>query len=185
MTLSINVDVRARSWNRDVIRKLAKADKRFLHWYGGALRKSIRRSFREGKKTSKPDKPPRRWAGNGGLRLVSYEVNRSNTEVTVGVLKFNSKQAGTKAVPGLLEEGGTAKRRFLFVNTGPLVRMEDLYAYRRPKGIAKKHLRIIFSKTAKPRSVRYRKRPFVKPAFDRINKDVAERYARVVARAMS
>ena len=185
MTLSINVDVHARSWNRDVIRKLAKADKRFLHWYGGALRKSIRRNVRTRKSTSKPGKGPTHWTGgNSGLRLVAYDVNNSATVVTVGVLKFSgSRQQGTHTAAKILEEGGTTRRRFIFVNTNPLAIRK--FSKFKPKGIGKKHLRIVFSRTAKPRNVRYKKRPFVKPAFDKINEKVAERYARAVSKAMS
>lgn len=185
MTVSINIDVRARSHSAEVIRKLARADKRFLHWYGGALRKSIMRNVRTRKSVSKPDKGPTHWSGgNSGLRLVAYDVNASSTVVTVGVLKFSgSKQASSKPVPKLMEEGGSVQRRFVFLNVNPSSTQKRFTKFQ-PKGVSKKSIKLIYSRLAKPRPVNYKRRPFVKPAFDKINKNVTERYAAAVARAM-
>jgi hypothetical protein len=160
----------------DIARHMAQVDKRFMHWYGGALRKSIRRRIRTGAKSSKPGKSPRRWAGDGGLRLVQYDVSRNAQSVTVGVIKYNGKQAAAKAVPGLLERGGTATRKFFFLVKYEAVRPRVLQWV--PRGVAKRRISLIYHRKAKPRRVRYKPRPFVQPAFEKMNVGLVERYAR-------
>jgi len=183
--MKINLDVEVKSNNREVMAKLAKADKRFLHWYGGAVRKSIRRNVRKRKSVSKPGKGPTHWeGGDGGLRLVAYEVNSRGNEVTVGVLLFNNaKQRGRTPAPKLINDGGTAQLRFVFSYT-PKGGADTKTRFHRPKGIPAKKVRLVYTKKAKPRPVKYQKRPFVTTAFEKMNAGLVEKYSRAIGRVL-
>lgn len=180
--LSLDINIRSTSNAPAVIRRLAAADRKFLSWYGGALRKSIRRNVRKRKSTSKPDKGPTQWAGsNAGLRRVSYEVSKQGQSVIVGVIKFTGKQSTVGAVPGLMEEGGTSSRRFFFKiksKSGGRPRL----LMRVPTGTAKKLVSMVYHRKAKPRTVRYKARPFVGPAFEKLNASATKRYAKMIGK---
>jgi hypothetical protein len=186
----LKLDFRTTSHVDDVIKRLKRTDKRFLWWYGAVLRKSMRRNNRKRKSSSKPGKGPTTWAGDEGLRRIEFEVDLRKSDVTVGVLKYNEKQGGGKAVPGLLEEGGTVQRRYIFkVAAGVSSRRKQSrpgspsYFVDPPAGVPRKKITIVYSRSAKPRTARYKPRPFVKPAFDKVNETATAKYAAMLKRS--
>jgi len=114
---------------------------------------------------------------------VEYDVSRGAQSVIVGVVKYHAKQASGTPTPKLIEEGGRVRRKFFYRIQSTSGGRPRLLQYL-PPGTPKKLVKIHYHPKAMPRSVRYKARPFVQPAFQKMNKGLAERYARAVARVM-
>lgn len=133
---------------------------------GLVVRKVARQSIRRGKtiktvlpknkrKPSPAGRPPKSWkSGKTPPFKMIYSVpEKLGTSVVVGMIGFGKASGSTMPVPGLMEHGGTARRR-VFVKAGQ----------RRTK---KGRFGRIFRKPV-VRSVRYPERAFMNPALKKV-----------------
>lgn len=130
------------------VRKIARGSIRRGNLKGKGKGNPFERAKSE-RKPSKAGKPPKSW-GRGKsppFKMIYSVPNRLGTSAVVGMIGFG----GSNPVPGLMEHGGTGRRR-VFVTTNKQRRTK--------KGRFGKKLRKPMIKT-----VRYPERPFMFPAL--------------------
>lgn len=131
-----------------------RAERRILSRAGAYVRRISRSSIRRRKNPSKPGKAPTNWVGTlKKLIFFTYDTNRKT--VVIGPTK-----SGRGIVPNVLEEGGhttVEERSFEYERNHEGMRAKVF------KGI-KKH------------KVMIKKRPYMKPAFDKVLPTVAEQF---------
>jgi hypothetical protein len=138
---------------------------------GAFIRKKGRSLLRKAKKPSKPGSPPRSRAKGHPLKLILFQVTtakkgrkKSTSSVIVGPVGFGKSSV---PVPGLHEHGAIRLQK-VFKQT----KRQTAYTATQRKA----YRRLILQGRIKPKArekvvmttkiVRYKKRPFMKPALD-------------------
>lgn len=148
-----------------VIAAMDRKTARVLGGTGAATRTFIQRSMRPGgkkSKVSKPGEPPRwhtkllRGSGKNGVRGIAFDYRPRDKSVAIGPLPLNSnKPAGSsnrKTIPELLEYGGTVR-------------------------IKAKKIKLKRSRTERlipARTLKYKPRPYIRPAIPYATKKMRE-----------
>ncbi|KKM63424.1 hypothetical protein LCGC14_1511610 [marine sediment metagenome] len=122
-----------------VTRRVDRTTRRVLSRFGAYVRTTARSSIRRRNKTSEPGRPP---SSHVGLlkRLIYFGYDPQRETVVIGPTPLHGRQ--TKDALEMLEYGGTTRR------------VLEGYSRRGPRG--------------KKRTVRYKARPFMGPAFQQV-----------------
>jgi hypothetical protein len=127
-----------------VLSAVDRATRRVLARFGAFVRTRARTSIRRRRTVSPPGGPPHSHVGLL-RRLIVFAFEPRRQSVVIGPLLSNGRQSERPTVPELLEEGGTVTRRT---------------ARRQPQGNGPERLR-------GSARLRYRARPYMRPAFER------------------
>lgn len=160
-----------------------RATRRVLPRFGAFVRKTAKGSMRKAKKSADPGKPPK---SHEGLlkKFLFFVYDRLRRSVIIGPALLNQLAGGgDQPVPELLEEGGTAERRLLFMwreadgrrrvsaairGQGDVVATgRGLRDRRTGRFVSKRKVEVIHSRSAPKQRVTYEPRPFMGPAFEK------------------
>tara|TARA_R100000808_G_C2153695_1_gene164193 strand:+ start:2953 stop:3504 length:552 start_codon:yes stop_codon:yes gene_type:complete len=142
-------------------------------------RRSIRRASGKTKKTRQPSPagtPPRSRSKGDPLKLIFSVPNKATGSVVVGPIGFGSKD--NRAVPGIHEHGKAVTTRVRESKKVP--RSKDSTRKQR-KAYRSKVLsgEVVSTKTVRflRKRIKYRKRPFMRPAFEKIKPQIPKMFA--------
>jgi hypothetical protein len=138
-----------------VVKAVGRAERKVLSRFGAFVRRTARSSLRKRKKASEPGQPPSSHVGLVKQHLF-FLWDPQHRSVVVGPVQLNRSDPNTLE---LLEHGGTATRRFVVIEE------------KKRRGTTR---RVVSSRKAKPRTVRYRARPFMQPAFEKEQPKLAD-----------
>jgi len=116
------------------------------------------------RKPSSPGRPPKSWkTGKTPPFKMIYSVpNKLGTSVVVGMVGFGKAPGSTMPVPGLMEHGGTAKRK-LFVET-------RIFKHKHTRKTSGKYAKAVIRRKPAVRQVKYPERAFMNPALKKVRK---------------
>lgn len=136
------------------VRKIARGSIRRGNLKGKGKGNPFERAKSE-RKPSKAGKPPKSW-GRGKsppFKMIYSVPNRLGTSAVVGMIGFG----GSNPVPGLMEHGGTARRR-VFQET-------KVFKHKHTRKSSGKYAKHSIRRKPMIKTVRYPERPFMFPAL--------------------
>ena len=152
---------------RTVMSATNRAERRVLSKFGAFVMRRAKTSMKAGgksNKTSPPGQPPRSHGARLLRQFIFFVYEQRRSSVVIGPAKLNTR-TGDGDTPEVLEHGGTTRRFFVIRNKEGKVdaqgNVRDTSGRFRGKAV-----RIVHSRKAKPRRVRYKPRPFMGPAFE-------------------
>lgn len=166
--LNLHASMKSSFFDRaKVMSAIDKGTRKALAYFGAAVRKQGRREIgspsirKPGRKPTPPRTPPgapraRTSHPYASFRNIEFFYDDSHKSVIIGVVRVGSKTVGGKPLPGLHHWGGSARVRIKQI---PLGKRKGVKQHRKPVMIW------VNSPKAPPRTVNYKKRPWMVDAF--------------------